>query len=372
MQTKKHLLRGTKRANAAVVERLEGRRLFTVFSGGDDLTQTGIGPFANPADDVHLYDTTFALLDTNGIELATFGTGAVINLQRYGSALNIRAKSLEGANSVRFDIDGVTGARYVGQAQPYLAYAAPTSLATGVHIIVARMTRNDGRLDMTAVQFTVTDEPVLAPAGRLSTDAGSVDFGDVPIGESVTKPITVSNPHGQGEQPVAITFTNIRGFPSFAVDPEDDNLNGSFELAPGQSRTLNVTFAPRAEQHEGQTLLLISSDNKRLEVTLLGTGADNLGTTWSTPDQIEHTVAPNPAGAGRVVTVTWHTAEPDAPAVVSWWRNQDAIFNGKGGEVVSSGPGGAVYRATFVVPTNDAYSFRVFGKGNATSETMNV
>lgn len=357
-------------AAVTLVEALELRRLCSVFSGGDTLTHVEAGPFG-PAGSSHVLDAKFALIDDHGVELATFGTGAVINLRKYGANLNVLAKSARAPDSVRFGHNGAANVSIVSRPQPFVLFHAPDSLALGEHTVQARLLHRDASTETVTIQFTVVDEPFEIPGGKLITPAASVEFGSVTIGETVTKPVTITNPRGPGERPITIDGTTIYGYPSFTDDIPDDQAD--IVLQPGESRTINVTFSPRAEQREGQTLRLqYKGANEHLSVVLAGAGtAAAPGASWSVPDQIQHTVAPNGEG-GRLVTVTWHTAEADAPSKVVWWQATDAIFDGNGGVITSTVPDGAYHRATFNVWTNESYVFRILGKGDAFSDITYV
>jgi hypothetical protein len=358
-------------ANRCVIESLELRRLCAVFSGADALVQPEFGPYGTRGSGSHPLDAKFVLIDDHGVELATFGTGAVINLRKYGENLNVLARSALAPHSVRFGHNGAANVSIVSEPNPFVLFHAPNVLELGEHTVQANLLHRDAHTEAVTVQFTVVDEPFQIPGGRLVAPAASVEFGDVPIGESMTRPVMITNPSGPGERTITIDGTTIYGYPMFTDDITDDLVD--IVLQPGESRTINVTFSPRAEQREGQTLRMqYKGSNQFLAVVLSGGGtAAAPGASWSVPDQIQHTVAPNGEG-GRLVTVTWHTAEPDAPSRVVWWQASDAIFDGNGGVITSTGPGGASHRATFNVWTNEAYVFRILGKGDAFSDITYV
>lgn len=69
-----------------------------------------------------------------------------------------------------------------------------------------------------------------------------VDFGDVPIGESLTKTVTFTNSRADGRLAIDLKFA-LPLSPEFTLAPGTETY---FELAPGDSGSADVTFTPPA------------------------------------------------------------------------------------------------------------------------------
>jgi len=98
----------------------------------------------------------------------------------------------------------------------------------------------------------------ISPADRLS-------FDDVPVGESKTLAITISN-SGNADLTATYATTNSR----FQVEDDCDTVE------PNDSCQLNVTYTPTAETTTNAFLTIFSNDpsDARVEFPLIGTGDD--------------------------------------------------------------------------------------------------
>lgn len=91
-----------------------------------------------------------------------------------------------------------------------------------------------------------------------------IDFGEVPVGNSVTEQITISNYWGDTMR------GTIFPLPTF-------NIVGSFSIAPYQTETLDITFTP-TEETVYNNFIILMSDNPIFDTQLLpvmGTGTVN-------------------------------------------------------------------------------------------------
>ncbi len=95
----------------------------------------------------------------------------------------------------------------------------------------------------------------------------SHDFGEVMVGESGDWTFTISN-EGNGVLEVESVETSGDYF--------IDDLDGGFNLDPGASREITVTFAPEeAGEFDGGTVIMSNdADEGRIVVTLFGVGAE--------------------------------------------------------------------------------------------------
>src|SRR5205814_1300270 len=111
--------------------------------------------------------------------------------------------------------------------------------------------------------------PTLAPELRIST--GSVDFGYQPVGTtSAAQTVTLTN---VGEVPLAVDGLSFTG-PNpdrFAIASD----TGETTLAPGASRTVQITFNPPAATSYAASLAIRDNDTHQSSVhrvQLSGTG----------------------------------------------------------------------------------------------------
>jgi hypothetical protein len=100
------------------------------------------------------------------------------------------------------------------------------------------------------------------------TDPSSVDFGDVGVGETGVRAVTVSN---RRDESVDLATPEIRG-PGGAAYAVDETAGDT--LAGGESRTVDVTFGPRETgQYDARLAFVNPADGSvEAEVPLTGTG----------------------------------------------------------------------------------------------------
>ena len=106
-------------------------------------------------------------------------------------------------------------------------------------------------------------------AGRFDVNPLELDFGVVQVGQSLTKSFTLSNGGGQ-----RLTVTRSKP-PATGVGFTGGPLPEGTSLAPGESLTVTVTFAPTANGDvTDQWALNADADQGAQTVTLRGTGAE--------------------------------------------------------------------------------------------------
>jgi len=167
---------------------------------------------------------------------------------------------------------GVTG-------PPFLATGAPppgSSIAPGQSVTVtvsfaptALGTFHDSlTLASTAGSIGVPLSGTSVEAGRLDVDPLTVDFGVVQVGSTLNKSFTARNGGGQ-----RLTITRSKP-PSTGVGFTGSPFPEGTSLAPGESRTVAVTFTPTSNGDQtDQWALNADGTQGPLTVTLKGTGA---------------------------------------------------------------------------------------------------
>ena len=107
----------------------------------------------------------------------------------------------------------------------------------------------------------------ISASGVLSPSRGSVEFGVVPPGQtSAPQQVVLTNLGAPGDPAISITAASVTGSFSHTLTPQT--------LAPGQSRTFNLTFMPAATGPVSGTLSIAhSGTGSPLVLTLSGSGS---------------------------------------------------------------------------------------------------
>jgi len=135
-------------------------------------------------------------------------------------------------------------------------------------------------LSILSVFVVITLVAVLLPSGaqaatqQLTCSPSSLRFGKVPIGQSETQSVTLSN---SGEGSVTISAINV-AVSEFSIT----GLSLPATLGPGQSVTANVVFTPTVIEWTGGTATFTSTaSNSRMQISLAGNGVGNQPMTAS-------------------------------------------------------------------------------------------
>jgi hypothetical protein len=109
-----------------------------------------------------------------------------------------------------------------------------------------------------AIASACGDQLTLGSAARLSATPSQVSFGTVPVGRSETQPLRLTNVGGEMLH-VSSVELSAETSPAFSIEvPPETPL--PWRLAPGETRALDVAFAPQTGgRHEG-ALHVHSSD----------------------------------------------------------------------------------------------------------------
>ena len=127
----------------------------------------------------------------------------------------------------------------------------------------------------------------------------ALDFGTVTLGQTSTKLLQVTNLGASGDPAINVSQTTI--FDAGASQFSDNFSDGTgVSLAPGQSTTIAVTFAPSLMGAQDGTLAITHSGiNSPLAVALHGSGSSTSTASWQTLA---------PAGTSRHETTYVHHA----------------------------------------------------------------
>jgi len=143
-----------------------------------------------------------------------------------------------------------------------------------------------------------TSSPNSSTAGILGCAPSSLDFGNVPVGQSKTLSAQLSN---TGGSTLTITQVLVQG-PGFQIK----NLSAPATLAPGGTVQFTVTFAPVSTVPSGATISLFSNaSNSVFVLSLSGTGTGTATTTAGTTAAL--TASPTSLSFGSVAVGTSET-----------------------------------------------------------------
>ena len=83
----------------------------------------------------------------------------------------------------------------------------------------------------------------VAAPNTLGASVGSINYGDVRVGDTASQPVTLTNLGGPGDPSITVNGTTIGGTDASSFS---DNFNDAnpVVLAPGESTTVNVSFNP--------------------------------------------------------------------------------------------------------------------------------
>ena len=123
-----------------------------------------------------------------------------------------------------------------------------------------------------------TAGPIAVSPGQLSTSVSTLNFNKINVGDSSSQAVTFTN---AGSSDIVISNVSISG--------AGYNTSGAptgVVLPPGQTATLNVTFAPAATGSvTGRVNVASNASNSPASITLLGTGiqpiAHSATLTWT-------------------------------------------------------------------------------------------
>ncbi|MFW6316931.1 MAG: choice-of-anchor D domain-containing protein, partial [Halorubrum sp.] len=144
---------------------------------------------------------------------------------------------------------------------------------------------SDGTVD---VDFDhVTDNPQInaieivesEPEPDTLDGPSAVDFGDVTVGDSETEDVTVTNLGGDGDASIDLDDVSVAG-----ADADEFSTGSASQstLAPGESATIPVTFAPEDAQAKAASLAIDhSGSDSPLEIDLSGEGTSTADVGFS-------------------------------------------------------------------------------------------
>jgi acid phosphatase type 7 len=213
------------------------------------------------------------------VELRPLVNNDVINFAAIGTnRLSVVAEVTTATGSVRFSLDANNNFRTENNAPYTIAGENGTNInawtpSLGSHTlrVTPYSADNAGGTAGAPVEiaFQVVNQLVTDPVA-VQASLTSIDFGSVDVGTTKEVLLTLTNPGAPGGASVTIQSTDVTGAAAFG---DDFNDAGDVTLAPGQSVTLKVRFAPTAGGPVTGTLnVRHSGTNNPLAIALGGTG----------------------------------------------------------------------------------------------------
>ena len=178
-------------------------------------------------------------------------------------SLDVTAAAITGADSLAFSTDAAPPFTLAAGASRAVAVTY-TPLAEASHVAALAFTHSAGSQPL-AVPLIGASVPVV-PSVLAASDTLLV-FGDVGLGTSATRALTLANTGGTTA--VTVTALALSGSAAFAVTPPALPI----VLAPGEALALGVAFAPTAEAlYSGQLDVTHDGANGPFAVGLSGQG----------------------------------------------------------------------------------------------------
>ncbi len=197
----------------------------------------------------------------------------------------------------------------------------------------------------------------------LSVPPSSIDFGDIPVGESRTDSVTITN-SSDSTGDVSGTIS-LSGHSDFRIT----SGGGSFSLRPGESRTVTIEFRPSSAGFRSATLRIEHNANRPsspINVSISGSGTES----DRTPPSISNVrVEPStlPSDGGRVTIWADVTDNVAVSTVQAQVRKPDGNIDNVG----MSRESGNTYRGTYNAPANNSTEDRRYDVRITATDTSN-
>ena len=223
------------------------------------------------------------------------------------------------------NINGATASSY--------STPATTTADNGAQFSVM-VTNSVGNITSNAASLTVNAATLL-----LSANPGSLNFANVNVGSSKVLPVTISN---SGNSSVSIGSVSLSG-PGFSAS----GVSSGQTLNPGQSATLNVTFAPAgAGSATGSVTVASNATNSPASVSLSGSGVQ----------PVQHSA-----------TLTWNAS---TSSVVGYHAYRGTTSGGPYTKLTSSATASPTYTDS-TVQSGQTYYYVVTAVASSGTESVN-
>ena len=249
----------------------------TVGPGGSSEFNLTFTPTSTGPKDVDLViesndpDESSFFVFASGESIDTIDPVADININdttpSVGESVSFDASGSTDENSISshtWDFDDGTTATGIDATHAYTA--------AGTYLVELTVTDAAGNTNATTTSITVGE------TSQIAVSPTAVDFGTLEVGSSSTEPVTVAN---QGQVALSVTDVSITGTDASTFTETVD----SFVLAPGDNRTVDVTFNPNSQRgktadlsiESNDTAVIVALSGSARRSTSGGDGGDNNG-----------------------------------------------------------------------------------------------
>ncbi|MDQ1726084.1 MAG: hypothetical protein QOK14_129, partial [Frankiaceae bacterium] len=251
------------------------------------------------------------------------GLGATPSSLDFGTTPTASSKSLN-VNITNTGTSAVTISSSTPPAAPFAASGFPangSTLAAGASVSVTvtyaptTAGTNSSSLTVTSSAGAVT-VPLAGNAvtgsAHLSVAPNPLDFGQVAVGQSVTKSFTITNTGN-------ITMTITKAAPPAGVFSTATPVSEGQQLGPGDSVTQSVTFTPTATGAQSSVYQLTADDGQGpVNESLTGSGVTGTGST--------NVAAGKPATASSATSQTYAAGNVTDADVNTYWESANNAF----------------------------------------------
>lgn len=201
---------------------------------------------------------------------------------------------------------------------------------------------------------------LVSSVAGLVFNTASLDFGAVPVGGSRKSSITVTNSSAADGGSVSVTNIVVTG-PGFAlIAPTSE-----FSLAPGQSATISLKFAPKAAGNAiGQLSIYVAGTPESGDMSLTGTTITGNQLVASPSTMSFGGVA---LGSSKTLTGTLSAGTSDVIVSSASWNGQGYSVSGLDFPLTVPANGTVTYSVVFVPQSSGPVSGGVIFVSDATN-----
>jgi hypothetical protein len=230
--------------------------------------------------------------------------------------------------------------------------------ANGRNWLVAILVTFATLLSVSCAGSPKTGKALTPSVAGLVFNTASLDFGAIAVGSKKKESITVTNSSPAGGGTVSVTNIVVTGAGFTLTAP-----TGPFSLAPGQSSTLTVSFAPKAAGDvAGQLSIFVSGTPDSGDISLSG----------STISGNQLVVSPAKLnfggvslGSSKKLTATLTVGDSDVTIASASWNGQGYAITGIDFPVTIPANSSITYSVTFTPQTAGTISGGIIFTSNA-------
>lgn len=207
--------------------------------------------------------------------------------------VSIADVNIEGDDLLSFSVETETVPEHLEPGEQQVIRAGFTPQSTGEAELSLELVTTAG--DSLTVTLAGTGVETMSEGGNLSVEPSGLFLGEVAVGEAGTSELTVANT-GSGELTIDEFRIGGRNASMFSVGA------GSLSLAPGEERSVTVTFEPTSEGPKAADLWVVPRGGAPVEVGLVGAASGPRLVVE--PRSLDFGSVPSGASRTRTVTIS--------------------------------------------------------------------